>query len=133
MVLRSTFLCFLICCLTACEKPGLKEEEGFVKVEGGNVWYKLVGSGKGTPLLLLHGGPGFTSHYLNPLSDLSNDRPVIFYDQLGSGRSDLTTDPALWTVEHFVKQLATLRNELGLKEVHILGHSWGSQLALTIC
>jgi L-proline amide hydrolase len=130
MEFRLTFLCFFVFFLAACEKPGLKEGEGFVKVEGGKVWYQVVGSGKGTPLLLLHGGPGFTSPYLNPLSALSDDRPVIFYDQLGSGRSDVTTDPVLWTVEHFVKQLATLRNELGLKEVHILGHSWGAQLAL---
>jgi proline iminopeptidase len=93
----------------------------------GKVWYQVVGSGKGTPLLLFHGGPGFSSHYLNPLSVLSNDRPVVFYGQLGSGRSDVTTDPALWTVEHFVTQLATLRKELGLKEVHLLRHFWAEQ------
>ena len=128
--MRSTYLCLFLFFLSACETQVLKEGEGFVEVEGGKVWYQVVGSGKGTPLLLVHGGPGFTSHYLNPLSALANDRPVIFYDQLGSGRSDVTTDRALWTIEHFVRQLATLRQELGLTEVHILGHSWGSQLAL---
>ncbi len=62
--------------------------EGYVDVEGGRVWYRIVGSGNATPLVLLHGGPGAPSHYLNPLEQISEDRPVIFYDQLGAGRSD---------------------------------------------
>ncbi len=28
--------------------------------DGGNIWYKLSGKGDGTPVILLHGGPGFT-------------------------------------------------------------------------
>ena len=35
-----------------------ERREGFVRVEGGSIWYKVIGSGKGTPLLLIHGGPG---------------------------------------------------------------------------
>ena len=34
------------------------QREGTVQVPGGNVWYKIEGDGPGTPLLLLHGGPG---------------------------------------------------------------------------
>lgn len=58
------------------------------------------------------------------------DRPVIFYDQLGAGRSDHPTDASLWKVDRFVRELADVRQALGLDKVHILGHSWGSMLAV---
>jgi proline iminopeptidase len=67
---------------------------------------------------------------LNPLAALADERPVIFYDQLGAGRSDKPTDGTLWRVERFVEELRRLRTELRLDEVHILGHSWGAMLAV---
>jgi proline iminopeptidase len=116
--------------LTACGDKGLAPGEGYVDVEGGRVWYRIVGSGSATPLLLLHGGPGAPSVYLNPLEGVSADRPVIFYDQLGSGQSDRPADNSLWTVDRFVRELGDVREALGLEHVHILGHSWGSMLAV---
>lgn len=103
--------------------------EGFINVKGGKVWYKIVGAGNATPLLLLHGGPGFPSDYLKPLEALSNERPVIFYDQLGCGRSEKPSDKKLWKTERFVEELGQIRKALGLKKVHLLGHSWGTMLA----
>jgi proline iminopeptidase len=103
--------------------------EGFVTVTGGRVWYKIVGSGRATPLLLLHGGPGFPSDYLTPLEAISNERPVVFYDQLGCGKSDRPSDKSLWKIERSVRELAQVRKALGLENVHILGHSWGTMLA----
>jgi proline iminopeptidase len=103
--------------------------EGFVTVTGGKVWYKIVGSGKATPLLLLHGGPGFPSNYLKPLEALSGERPVIFYDQLGCGKSERPADKNLWKTERFVEELGQIRKALGLEKVHLLGHSWGTMLA----
>lgn len=108
--------------------PALTEGEGSLEVPGGRIWYRVVGSGPGTPLLLLHGGPGAPSYYLNPLAALADDRPVIFYDQLGAGRSDRTADTLLWTIPNFVAEVDSLRRALGLEDVHILGHSWGSML-----
>lgn len=120
----------LIAVLPACGDNGLNPHEGYVDVEGGRVWYRVVGSGNETPLILLHGGPGAPSYYLNPLEGVSVDRPVIFYDQLGAGRSDRPADTSLWNVDRFVRELADLRDALGLDQVHILGHSWGSMLAV---
>ena len=116
--------------LSSCQDAGLESGEGFVDVEGGRVWYRIAGSGTATPLLLQHGGPGAPSYYLNPLEGVTVDRPVIFYDQLGAGRSERPTDESLWNVGRFVRELAQLREALGLEEVHILGHSWGSMLAM---
>ena len=54
---------------------------------------------------------------------------MIRYDQLGSGQSDRPADLTLWRTERFVEELDAVRNALGLREVHILGHSWGGTLA----
>ena len=54
----------------------------------------------------------------------------MFYDQVGCGHSDRPDDPSLWSVELFVEELANLRRELSLDEVHIYGISWGGMLAL---
>ena len=114
---------------SSCRGTGLEPREGYVDVTGGRIWYRIIGSGNRTPLLLLHGGPGAPSYYLNPLAKLADERPVIFYDQLGAGRSDRPTQTDLWRIERFVQELAQLRTALGLQEVHILGHSWGTMLA----
>ncbi len=105
----------------------LQPAEGYVNVEGGRIWYKIVGNGNKTPLLLIHGGPGSSSCSGIPgYSLLSNDRPVIFYDQLGSGYSDRPTDTLLWKLPRFVGEIEALRSALGLKKLHILGSSWGA-------
>ena len=103
---------------------------GHVTVPGGQVWYRRTGGGPGIPLLLLHGGPGFPGDYLAPLEALGDERPVIRYDQLGCGRSDRPTDPALWRPERFVEELARVRTALGLDRVILHGHSWGGSLAV---
>lgn len=113
----------------ACRQTGLQAGEGHVDVAGGRIWYRIVGGGTRTPLVLLHGGPGAPSYYLNPLAALADERPVIFYDQLGAGRSDKPTDVRLWRVERFVDELSRLRTALRLDQVHLLGHSWGTMLA----
>lgn len=113
---------------TVATKDSIRE--GFIQVPGGKVWYRIVGADKpGIPLLTLHGGPGMPSYYLSPLAELANDRPVIFFDQLGCGRSDHPDDPTLWTIPRFVQEVQAVRAALGYKEVHLLGHSWGTLLA----
>lgn len=108
----------------------MNKTEGFVSVKKGNVWYQIMGDLKSDPLIVLHGGPGFPHDYLEPLEDLATDRQVVFYDQLGCGNSDKTTNPAFWTVENFVQELHQIIETLKLEKYHILGHSWGSALAV---
>ena len=116
--------------LNAPSAQSIQPREGKVSVTGGQVWYRIVGSGNGTPLLLLHGGPGVPSDYLEPFNALGDDRPVIFYDQLGCGKSDRPDDTTLWRVDRFVDELAQVRRALKLEKVHLYGHSWGAMLAV---
>jgi proline iminopeptidase len=108
----------------------MRLKNGSIDVDGGKVWYEIAGAGSATPLLLLHGGPGATSIYFEPLRRLSDERPVVFYDQLGCGRSDRPDDKSLWTVERSLRELQQVRDVLELGKVHILGHSWGGLLAV---
>lgn len=105
------------------------EEQGYIKVPGGKVWYGITGKKKSIPLIVVHGGPGFPHYSLQPLDALSNERPVIFYDQLGCGKSDRPHDTNLWKKERFVKELQEVIAFLKIEKFHMLGNSWGSMLA----
>ncbi|MFH1068760.1 MAG: proline iminopeptidase-family hydrolase [Candidatus Glassbacteria bacterium] len=128
-MIRLVVLSLILLVFSSCAEKSLKPGEGYVEVTGGRVWYRVVGSGTETPLLLLHGGPGVPSYYLKPLARLSDERPVVLYDQLGAGHSDHPADSSLWRVDRFVEELQQVRDALGLREIHLLGHSWGAMLA----
>lgn len=105
-------------------------KEGFIEVTGGKVYYQMHDNGTGnTPVIILHGGPGSSHYSLQGLRLLAENRPVIFYDQLGCGKSDRPTDTSLWTLDRFIEELSQIREALNLEEFHILGHSWGTTLA----
>jgi len=109
--------------------------ETFVAVEDRyRVWAKVLGGGaqvQRPALLVLHGGPGFAHDYLDNLSELATaSQKVVFYDQLGCGRSDAPDDPGRWQLPRFVKEVDRVRQSLDLKEVVILGQSWGGMLAI---
>ncbi len=106
-------------------------DEGTIEVEDGyRVWFRRVGRGGRTPLLILHGGPGAGSDYLETLEALADEREVIFYDQLGCGRSDKPDEPSRWHIERFVREIDLVRHALDLDRMHLLGQSWGGWLAI---
>jgi proline-specific peptidase len=100
-----------------------------------HTWYQVYGNlteNTHTPLVVLHGGPGLSHDYLLPLADLSNySVPVIFYDQLGNGRSDRVTDQpdTFWTVSLFLSELNNLLGHFKIRnDFNLYGHSWGGML-----
>ncbi len=108
------------------------DREVMVPVQGGRVYVRIngdVGNGR-PPIVFLHGGPGSAHWYFLNATALANDRAVILYDQLDSGRSDHPGDPANWTVARFVSELDAIRTALGVKRWHVLGASWGGTVAL---
>ena len=86
------------------------------------------------PIIVLHGGPGFTHDYMDPLKDLAgNNRPVILYDQIGNGRSThLPGKPtSFWSIDLFVAELENVIRFFSPIPISydIVGHSWGGTLA----
>lgn len=118
--------------ITSCNKPlPLQPHEGFVKVTGGKIWYKVIGGGAGKPLMVMHGGPGGRScGSIAAYQVLANDRPIIFFDQLESGMSDHPNDTTLWKPIYFAQQVEALRKKLNLTDFHLLGSSWGGSVAI---
>jgi proline-specific peptidase len=111
----------------------VKAIEGVAPFRGYETWYRVVGEdapGR-LPLLCLHGGPGSTHHYFEPLERLAEGvRRVVLYDQLGCGGSSRPDDDAIYSLGLFLDELDSLRTALGLERVHLLGSSWGGMLAL---
>ncbi|MEI9851863.1 MAG: proline iminopeptidase-family hydrolase [Sphingomonas sp.] len=120
--------------LTDADLPGAPQgaviEERMIDVPGGRVHANVTNpAAPGTPVVGLHGGPGYPSYYLEPMRALADRRPVILLDQLGCGRSDRPADPALWTIERFADELEAVLAGFGYPAYHLFGHSWGTMLA----
>ena len=99
-----------------------------------NVWTKKSGDNPTIKVLVLHGGPGFTHEYLEPLAELlpAAGIEVYLYDQLGSYFSDQPDDQDLWQIPRFVDEVEQVRQALGLgpDNFYLYGHSWGGILAI---
>jgi len=106
-----------------------------VAVQGDHkLWYRLVrpmtvSSQKGRPLVVLHGGPQVPSDYLFPLTGVEY-RSVLFYDQLGCGRSDAPgVEAADYSIASSVADLEQVLAGVGVEDFHLIGQSWGGILA----
>lgn len=110
----------------------MHSRQGYVDVQGNRFYYRIFGEqNRGNNIVCLHGGPGATHDYILPLADLvSSGYMVVFYDQLGCGRSQLPRNPALLTIERAVEDLEVLRRKLGLGRMHLFGSSYGGLLAI---
>ena len=112
----------------------MRIREGTIPYLSYRTYYRIAGDpdSRKTPLLLLHGGPGSTHNYFEVLDRLADEdgRQIVSYDQIGCGNSYLDGHPELWNMETWLGELIAVRNALDLKEVVILGQSWGGMLLL---
>lgn len=87
--------------------------------------------GQGTAIIILHGGPDFDHSYLLPeLDRLSDSYHLIYYDQRGRGRSADGVKPEDVTLASDIADIEKVRQYYHLDSVVLLGHSWGTVLAL---
>ena len=113
-------------------------EIGYHQLGGLDQWVMLRGEDGGNPpLILLHGGPGFTEMRLFRHFNASLEQrfTVVNWDQRGTGKSfDPKIPKSSMTVEQFITDLDELvemvRKRLGSRKVSIFGHSWGSALGV---
>jgi L-proline amide hydrolase len=111
--------------------------EGRMQWNGHETWYRVIGElddAAQTPVVVLHGGPGASHDYVEPIGDLSRSgRAVVLYDQVGCGKSTHLPDaPAeFWTPQLFKDELAGLTRHLGIDARYaVVGQSWGGMLAM---
>jgi proline iminopeptidase len=109
--------------------PGSDERE--LAIDTGDVVLSVHAFGPALAretILVVPGGPGLSHEYLLPLAALVGpDRSIFFYDPRGSGRSGNSADLSL---DAQLRDLDAVRRASGAERVHILGHSWGTVIAL---
>ena len=87
--------------------------------------------GKGRAVIVLHGGPDFDHLYLLPeLDRLADAYHLIYYDQRGRGQSAAGVLPADVTLASDLGDIDAVRKHFRLESMVLLGHSWGTVLAL---
>lgn len=133
IAVKIPFLMLLMSCASASALADEQESGRLFNAPGAVLYYEVRGSGPGTPLFILNGGPGFDHTYLHcsPAWDsLAKHRPVIFYDQRGNGRSPALKAGQSCTLADQLADLEALRGHLGFQRIDVLGHSWGGYLAM---
>lgn len=110
-------------------------KQGTVAWGGGETWYCKYGDKVGglPPIVVVHGGPGMTHDYLLDFADLGADREIIFYDQVGNGRSNPVGEKAaaIISLETMEAELeALLASQTGHSGYILLAHSAGGCVAL---
>jgi pimeloyl-ACP methyl ester carboxylesterase len=88
-------------------------------------------------LLIVHGGPGMPEFFLTQQypTGLEDDFTVVWWEQRGAGLSYSTDIPLeTMTVEQFIDDTLAvtryLRERFGKAKIYLLGHSWGSFIAI---
>ncbi|MCP4895574.1 MAG: alpha/beta hydrolase [bacterium] len=112
----------------SCTQP-TRVEEGFLDVNGTSLFYKTMG--RGDPIVVLHGGPGFDHRQFLPyIWELAAQHKVILFDQRGTGLSSGTIDAESISIDSFIADIEGVREAFGIEEINLLGHSWGGVLAM---
>ena len=89
-------------------------------------------AGKGTPVVILSGGPGMDAAYMQPVADvIATHNTAILLDQRGTtGSMPATLDATTISPELYLSDLEALRTSLGYKQWIVLGHSAGALTAM---
>ena len=111
-------------------------EAHWLEANGYKVWSTRIGSLNGnarSPMLLLHGGPGVPSDYLEPLERLTESgREVMSTTNWAMVALIILIDPSLLQVERFAAEVAAVRRAWDLDSIHRYGQSWDGMLALEV-
>ncbi len=100
----------------------------FTSFDGTELAYREAG--EGVPLIVLAGGPGRASEYLETLGGLDASRRLVVLDNRGTGESGEPADPFTYRRDMLVRDVEVLRRHLGVERVDVLGHSAGAGIAM---
>jgi proline iminopeptidase len=99
--------------------------------DGHEIYWEDWGNPKGTPIFLLHGGPGGGFSDKSKLLFDPKRHHVIFHDQRGSKRSRPFASTKNNTTQDLICDIESLRQKFGFKKITVVGGSWGSTLSLS--
>lgn len=87
-------------------------------------------SGKGAPVLFLHGGPGSNSGYFEHTGGniFEQNVQMIYLDQRGCGRSGKSQN-SNYSLTRMIQDFEEVRDSLGIKQWIVMAHSFGGILA----
>jgi proline iminopeptidase len=124
---------FVLSAIIAAAQPAASVypvQQGYVDAHGVLIYYTALG--KGSPLVVVHGGPGAEHSYFLPwLLPLARTHRLVFIDERGSGQSQRLQDASQYTVEAMADDVEAVRVALNLGQISLLGHSYGGVLAQT--
>ncbi len=119
----------ILASISGCTQSDDIRYEGILSVNGTELYVNI--SGEGEPLVVLHGGPGFSHDYFLPhLEPLSDELTLVLFDQRGMGRSSVDLDSTSFSFDILIEDIEALRQELDFDTIHLMGHSWGGLLAM---
>jgi pimeloyl-ACP methyl ester carboxylesterase len=101
---------------------------GKVDVNGASIWYAEFG--KGSPVVLLHGGLANSNYWGNQVPALAATHQVIVIDSRGHGRS--TRSAAPYGYELMASDVLGVMDKLGVKQAAIVGWSDGAIIGLSL-
>jgi pimeloyl-ACP methyl ester carboxylesterase len=130
-MLKRTFIkTTLASVVAAAISPGARADEpaisGHADINGVNYYYEITG--KGEPLLFLHGGLFSIEMYKQLRATLAKAHQVIAVDLQGHGHTPLGTRNINLIDEG--KDMAALVKSLGHDQVDVVGHSMGGGIGL---
>jgi pimeloyl-ACP methyl ester carboxylesterase len=99
-----------------------------VEVDGTRIAYRRAGAGPA--LVMLHGAPSDSRTWQWMLPDLARDHTVVAWDAPGFGESSDIEDS--WRAPEFADALAAFVAALGIQRPHLVGHSFGTMVALSM-
>jgi pimeloyl-ACP methyl ester carboxylesterase len=104
----------------------------FIDVDGVRLHY--VERGEGEPLVLLHGNyVSGLDMILSGLVDLAAQRyRVIVFDRPGFGYSERPRGARIWGPQSQARLLRRALQQLGVDSATVLGHSWGTLVAMAM-
>jgi proline iminopeptidase len=118
--------------ITTCSFSQIESFEGYKSINGTKLYFKILAqpykakTGKGEPLLIVHGGPGFNHTYLLPhFKTLAKQYTLIFYDQRACGKSAIPSSDSV-SMKFLVDDIDAIRKSFNLDKISILSHSWGA-------
>lgn len=103
--------------------------EDAIKLKDGMLHFYTKGEGR--PVVLIQGGPGFSSYYMRSIADSLSGYKCILIDYEGTGKSQYRSPDKSWvSPEKVIADIELVRKKLNIEVWDIIGHSYGTHFGL---